>query len=65
MIFPRHGLARLGRAGQGLARQYVTGYGNPDNFPAARPGPARRGRARRGAARQNACRWAVSPDNLR
>jgi hypothetical protein len=63
MIFPRHGLAGLGRAGQGLARQYVTGYGNPDNFSGR--GGAWFGAAGLGEARQHAYRWAVSPDNLR
>jgi hypothetical protein len=45
-----------------MARQYVTWYGNQDNFSGS--GWARRGAAGLGAARQNACRWAVSPDNF-
>jgi hypothetical protein len=62
----RRGSARPGWARRGGARQYVTWYGNQDNFSGS--GAVGLGKARRwrGKARQgnNACRWAVSPDTF-
>jgi hypothetical protein len=58
------GSAGYGAAWRGAARQYVTWYGNQDNFSGH--GPARQGMAGRGRAwlGNNACRWAVSPDTF-
>ena len=67
MNFSRHGRAGPGTAGRGLARQYVTQYGNWDNFSGrgeAWLGGTWPGKARRGRAGQNVCRWAVSPDTF-
>ena len=54
MNFSRHGRAGPGTAGRGLARQYVTQYGNWDNFLTAWPGRASAwlGRARLGKAKR-------------
>jgi len=47
-----------------MARQYVTWYGNQDNFSGS--GAVGLGTARPGAAwlGNNACWWAVSPDTF-